>query len=205
MKIEQLNRPTDGLKFSIGFASKIIVWMLMGALLVSCAAVVAVGAAGSMAVYDRRSISSIERDTRIFYVVHKAIVSDPRFRYSHILVSSYNSVILLVGQTPSASLRLVAEKVARSTLNVNRVYNEITIGSPLTFAERSKDTLITTQVRSNMLAEKDLESGSIRIVTENRIVYLMGIATAEQVNIAVNVARHVPGVTKVVKVFQYIT
>jgi osmotically-inducible protein OsmY len=55
-----------------------------------------------------------------------------------------------------------------------------------------------------MLTKKGLESGSIRIVTENRVVYLMGIATQEQASLAVDVARRINGVAKVVKIFQYI-
>lgn len=184
---------------------KTVIFLLVSALLTSCAAVVVVGAAGSMAVYDRRSMSMIEHDARIFYVVHSAIVRDSRFHGSRILVSSFNEVVLLVGQTPSASLRVLAEKIARSAPNVRRVYDEITVDYPLPLTQRSKDSFITAEVRSKMLAQKGLESGSIRIVTENGMVYLMGIATHQQANLAVNVARQVKGVRKVVKIFQYIT
>lgn len=183
---------------------KIIAMLIVSAILASCAAVVVVGAAGGMAVYDRRSITMMEHDARIFYVVHKAIVTDPRFKDSRILVSSFNQVVLLVGQTPTASLRVVAEKVARSTPHVRHVYNEITVDYPIPITQRSKDTWITGQVRSGMLTKKGLESGSIRIVTENGVVYLMGIVTQEQANLAVSVARQVNGVNKVVKLFQYI-
>ena len=55
-----------------------------------------------------------------------------------------------------------------------------------------------------MLTKKGLESGSIRVVTENGVVYLMGIVTAEQASLSVDVARRVNGVSKVVKIFQYI-
>ncbi len=186
------------------FSVKALVWLLLSTLLTSCAAVIVVGAAGSMAVYDRRSISMIERDARIFYQVHKAIVQDPRFRNSRVLVSSFNEVVLLVGQTPTASLRVVAEKAVRNVPTVRRVYDEITVDYPLSLTQRSKDSFITAEVRSRMLTQKGLESGSIRIVTENGVVYLMGIATHEQANLAVNVARQVSGVKKVVKIFQYI-
>ena len=178
--------------------------IVVSLLLASCAAVVFVGAAGSMAVYDRRSITMMESDARIFYVVRKAIVSDPRFRDSRILVSSFNEVVLLVGQTPTASLRVVAEKIVQSTPNVKRVYDEITVDYPLPLTARSKDTLITGQVRSKLLTKKGLESGSIRVVTENGVVYLMGTATHEQADLAVSVARQINGVNKVVKLFRYI-
>ena len=112
--------------------------------------------------------------------------------------------MLLVGQTPAASLRVLAEKTARSASGVKRVYDEVTIGHPIPLTQRTKDSWITSQVRSNMLTKKGLESGSIRVVTENGAVYLMGIVTAEQGSLAVDVARRVTGVNKVVKIFQYI-
>lgn len=184
---------------------KTIVFLLLSLLLGSCVAVVVAGAAGSMIVYDRRSITMMESDARIFYVVHKAIVTDPRFRNSRIVVTSFNQVVLLSGQTPTASLRVIAEKIAQNTPHVRRVYDEVTVDYPLALAQRSKDSWITGQVRSKMLTKKGLESGSIRIITENGVVYLMGIATQEQANLAVDVARQVNGVNRVVKIFQYIT
>lgn len=182
---------------------KKIVVLLLSAMLTSCVAAVVAGAAGGLVVYDRRSMVMIERDARIFYLVHKAIASDPRFHHSRIVVTSFNQVVLLVGQTPTASLRVLAEKIAKDTPNVSRVYNEITIEPPTTFGQRSKDTWITSQVRTKMMTKKGLESGSIRVVTENGVVYLMGIVTHQQADLAVDVARHVDGVQKVVKVFRY--
>ncbi|KTC84989.1 BON domain-containing protein [Legionella brunensis] len=181
-----------------------IIFLLISALLTGCVAAVVAGAAAGLVVYDRRSFTMIESDTRIFHLIHKAIVTDPGFQDSRILVSSFNQVVLLVGQTPTASLRVMAEKIAQNTPNVRRVYDEVTVDFPIPLSQRTKDTWITSQVRSLMLTKKGLESGSIRIVTENGVVYLMGIVTHEQANLAVSVARQVNGVQKVVKVFQYI-
>lgn len=183
---------------------KSLVLILATALISGCAAVVVAGAAVGMAGYDRRTVVTMEKDARIFHVIHKAIVSDPRFRDSRIEVSSFNRVVLLTGQTPAASLRVLAEKIAQTTPNVYRVYNEITVGYPLALSLRPRDGWVTGQVRSRLLATKGLESGSIRIVTENGVVYLMGIVTPEQSTLAVETARQTRGVRKVVKVFQYI-
>ena len=179
--------------------------LLVSVILSGCVAVAVVGAAAGMIVYDKRSVTTLEHDTRIFHVIHKSLVKDPRFHDSRIIVISFNQVVLLVGQTPAASLRVLAEKTAQNTAGVRRVYDEISIGYPISMSTRTKDTIITGQVRSLMLNKKGLESGSIRIVTENGVVYLMGIATHEQANLAVDVARKVKGVRKVVKVFQYIS
>ena len=181
-----------------------IIVLLLGSLLTGCVAAVVAGAAAGLVVYDRRSVVTIENDARIFHKVHSAIVKDPRFRDSRIIVSSFNRVVLLVGQTPTASLRVLAEKIAQNTPSVWRVYDEVSVDYPLPIAERTKDSWITSQVRSLMLTKSGLESGSIRIVTENGVVYLMGIVTHEQADLAVHVARQINGVRKVVKVFQYI-
>ena len=182
---------------------KLVVAALSSILLTGCVAAVVAGAAAGM-VYDRRSITTMEADARLFHIIHTAIVTEPQFKDSRVLVTSFNRVVLLVGQTPSPSLRADAEKIARSTSGVVRVYNELSVSGPVPLTQRTKDSWITGQVRSNMLAKKGLESGSIRVVTENGVVYLMGIATKEQASLSVDVARRVKGVFKVVKIFQYI-
>lgn len=180
------------------------IFLLVGNLLTGCMAAVVVGAAAGLIVYDKRSLVTIESDARIFHQIHTAIVTDPQFRNSRIVVSSFNRVVLLAGQTPAASLRVLAEKLTKAVPNVQRVYNEIAVDYPITLAQQTKDTWITSKIRSLMLTKKGLESGSIRIITENNVVYLLGIATHEQANLAASVARQVPGVQKVMKIFQYI-
>jgi osmotically-inducible protein OsmY len=170
----------------------------------ACAAAVLAGAAGSYIIYDDRSMRTLEKDARIFHVIHKAIVRDNQLATSHINVTSFKQVVLLTGQTPYASGRAITEKVARQAPNVRRIYNEITIQNPSSAWQRTQDTGITSNVRTHMLTKKGLESGAIRIVTENGVVYLMGDVTHPQAELAVNVARQVPGVQKVVKVFQYL-
>jgi osmotically-inducible protein OsmY len=182
---------------------KIGILILLFGLLSGCLLGV-VAAATGLVVYDRRSMVMIERDARIFHLIHTEIVRDPKFQDSHIGVTSFNQAVLLVGQTPQASLRVLAEKIAQKTPKVRRIYNEITIEAPISLADRSKDTWITGEVRTKLLRKKDLESGSIRVVTDNAVVYVMGIATREQAVLAVDVARQVKGVRKVVKVFQYV-
>lgn len=104
-------------------------------------------------VYDRRGVVTMEADARLFHLIHKAIVTNHQFSDSRVIVTSFNRVVLLVGQTPTPSLRSLAEKLLGNP-GVHRVYNEITVGYPIPLTERSKDSLITSQVRSRMLAKK---------------------------------------------------
>ena len=96
---------------------------------------VVAGAAAGM-VYDRRSVTTMEADARIFHVVHTKIVTNPQFRDSRILVTSFNRVVLLVGQTPTASLRVLAEKIAQAAPGVDRVYDEVTVDNPIPISSK---------------------------------------------------------------------
>ena len=53
-----------------------------------------------------------------------------------------------------------------------------------------------------MLTTSGLHSTEIKVITEDGVVYLMGILTPEQIELAVSVARQVDGVREVVKVFE---
>lgn len=170
----------------------------------SCVPVLLAGAAGGYIIYDDRSVRTMEKDARIFHVIHRALVRNPQMQGSRVNVTSYKQVVLLTGQVPYASERAIAEKIARSAPHVRKIYNEITIEPTISALQVTKDTGVTSSVRSHMLAKKDLDSGGIRIVTENGVVYLMGDVTHPQADLAVTVAREIQGVQKVVKVFQYI-
>lgn len=170
----------------------------------SCAAVFLAGAAGSYIVYDDRSMRSLEKDARIFHVAHTNYVKNPQLRDAHLTISSFKQVVLLTGQCPSGLQRALAEKIARTAPNVRKIYNQITIEAPTTAWRRTQDSGITTNLRAHMLAKKNLESGAIKIITENGVVYLMGDLTHQQADLAVKVAQEIPGAFKVVKVFQYI-
>lgn len=168
------------------------------------AAFIAGATAGGLVVYDQRSFEMINTDNTIRHKGQVWLAKDPVFKGSHITLSSFNRIVLLTGQTPKASVRVTAEKLAHSIPNVKRVYNEITIGQPTSIAQRTMDTWITTAIKTQMLTKKGLRSGSIKVITENSTVFLMGKVTHDQANIAVDIARRTDDVRKVVKVFQYV-
>lgn len=164
----------------------------------------AAGAAGIAAVYDHRKLGNIVDDQRIVKQTADAISASPGMRdKARIEVACFNRVVLLTGEATTPELRQQAEAIARNIPNVNRVYNEITIQGPVSSMINASDSWITTKIKSQMLATKDLKSGTIKVVTENGTVYLLGIVTREQADMAVEISRQTAGVQKVVKIFQY--
>ncbi len=183
---------------------KILLIAIMMCCLQGCVgAFVAGAAAGGAVIYDRRNLKTLAQDVKLSAAVSRAIHRDREFRGSHIVTSSYHSVLLLAGQTPKDTLRVKAEQIAKAQPRVKRIYNEITINSPTSPLTRTSDSWITTKVKTEMLARKGLKSGAVKVITENGVVFLMGEVSPKQADLAVGVARDVSGVQKVVKVFDF--
>lgn len=164
----------------------------------------AAGAAAIAMVYDHRTISNTIADTKIANkIVAKLRMNKNMWDESHIEVTTFNHVVLLTGQTPNNEWRQIAGEVAKSTPDVDKVYNQLTIEGPTSSLTRTSDSWITTKIRTEMVANGDLKSSSIKIVTENGVVYLMGMVSQAQADIAVDIARKVSGVQRVIKVFIY--
>lgn len=178
--------------------------LLLAGCLQGCIGVFVAGAAaGGAVVYDRRSLKTMSQDIKLADDVSHAIQVDDEFRGSHIVTSSFHHVVLLAGQTPSDSLRVRAEQLAKAQPGVRQLYNEIQVGPRTSTLTRSSDSWITTKVKTEMLARKGLKAGDIKVITENGVVFLMGQVTPAQADLAVDVTREISGVQKVVKILNY--
>lgn len=181
--------------------------IILAALLQGCiaGAIVAGGIAGCAIAADRRSFETIGQDEKIAYNTNGKISADKELLlHSNIYVVSYNRVVLLVGETTKEEWRSQAEEAAQSQPNVRRVFNEITIRPPISAARRSKDAAITANVKTRLMTTTNVSARQIKIVTEDAVVYLMGITTREQADVAAQVARSSTGVRRVVKLIEYI-
>lgn len=121
-----------------------------------------------------------------------------------IAVHSYNAVVLLVGQVPNKELRSLAGETVGKIHSVRQVHNELEVEAPISFLTRSKDTWITTKVKTKLLASRDVEGGRVKVITENGSVFLMGLVSRAEGNKITEIVRHTGGVKKVVRVFEYI-
>lgn len=165
--------------------------------------VVVGAAAGGYAVHERKTIEAAYEDQKLHHRIAYKIDHTPAFKDSHVSVTSFRKNVLMTGQVPNTGLRQKAERIAWTFPGVKRVYNQLAIKKPTSLITRSSDTWITTRVKAEMLVVKQLKSRKIKIVTEDGVVYLMGDVNKEQAELAVDVARQISKVRKVVKIFHY--
>ncbi|WP_405118939.1 BON domain-containing protein [Pseudomonas leptonychotis] len=122
---------------------------------------------------------------------------------SHIVVTSYNGVVLLAGQTPRNDLKGMAEQAARKVNNVRKVHNELQVLPPTSLLVRSNDSLLTSRIKTQMLADSSVPGSRIKVITENGVVFMLGLVSRAEATHATNLVQSVSGVQKVVKLFQY--
>ncbi len=183
--------------------SIILLSCFLSACLLPVVFVAGAGIGGSI-VYDKRNMKTMVQDRDMATAALHKIQDDPDLsEHAHISIATFNHIILLAGQAPTEELRQRAFDLVNSVPNVKRIYNEVTVEPPTSTMIRTNDSWITTKVKSAMLAEKGLRSSQIKVVTENSVVYLMGIVTRKQSDLAAQAASRVSGVKKVVKIFEY--
>lgn len=159
---------------------------------------------GGAVIYDQRTYQTMNQDHNARSIIQYCLDNCPPLKVqSHITVSVFNNVALLVGQTKIPEIRDRAYQVVEKAPHIRRIYNEIAIRSPLSPIQQAVDSWITTKARTAMLGKAGLHSSNFKVVTENRVVYLLGIVSPRQAAMAADVARQISGVKKVVKVFEY--
>lgn len=129
--------------------------------------------------------------------------ADEGFDAGNINIDSFNGIVLLTGQVKSDQLKQQATEIARNVRNVRRVHNELAIAGPISLPARTNDTWLKSKIKSRMLATAGVNPVRNKVVVENGVVYLMGIVSRAEADIAVDVAHKTFGVQKIVKVFEY--
>ena len=125
-------------------------------------------------------------------------------KQTNVRVIAFNRAVLLVGQVSNEELRQLAEHTVRDLRHVERVHNELAVAGKTAALARVNDRLLSLKVKGRLAASKETDANRIKVVTENGVVYLMGLLTRAEADAAVEVARKTGGVQKIVKVFQYL-
>lgn len=174
-------------------------------LIQGCGALIAGGAAatGIVVAQDRRTVGTFTEDEGIELKAASRI--GERFKDGvHVNVTSYNRMVLLTGEVPDAGARTEAERIAWAVENVRGVHNEIAIAGVSSYTVRSNDAIITTKVKARFLDSQKFNPLHVKVVTENSIVYLMGLVRKQEASDATEIARTTSGVQKVVRAFEYL-
>lgn len=169
------------------------------------AAVLGGAAAGTKVATDPRTMGTQVDDETLELKVENALDKDAQIQSeSRVNAVSYSGRVLLIGQVPSESTKETATSLAKGVEGVTDVYNELRVGPKITIGQISKDSWITTQIKSKLLVDDRVKTTDVKVITENGEVFLLGSLTHAQADAAAEIASKISGVQKVVKVFKYL-
>jgi osmotically-inducible protein OsmY len=184
---------------------KLIILGAGASTLSGCLPLVAGGVAGgAMVIADRRNPGTQAIDRGI-QLEAESFLTKKYGDNIHVNVSVFNRRVLLTGETRTDAIKSSVEADIKNMKNVTTVFNEM-VPAPISgLSARANDSYLTTRIKGAFVATEGVPSNSMKVITEASKVYLMGIVTDAEANRAVEIARSVPGVKQVTKVFDLIS
>ncbi|MBU3604429.1 BON domain-containing protein [Polynucleobacter sp. AP-Kaivos-20-H2] len=189
----------------ISFLRRLFLATLIASQLSACA-VVAVGgvAAGAAVMADRRTPAVQAIDKGIELEAENALAK--RFGdNAHINVTSFNQKVLLTGEVKDADIKGEAGAYVKAMKNARSVFNELVIGPNSSYTSRANDSYLESKIKTQMVFTDQLPSNSMVIVAEGSSVYLMGILTQSEADLAKKIASNTNGVKDVYVYFDIIS
>ena len=183
---------------------RLVFVLLLGSLLCSCVPAAFVGGSTFAAVvYDQRSAKMMLLDRELAYQVALRLRRHKTLQGTHVHAYAFNRSVLLVGEVATAEQHRLVMKVARAVPKIRLVYDQVVLADSISFKERMQDAWITAKAKATLLNHVGLRSIQVKVITEQRVVYLMGIVTRSQGKMTIQALRGLPGVRRVVSLFEY--
>ena len=158
---------------------------------------------GASLIYDRHQVCMKMDDVSLGAHAQRALYKDKTFkcRACDLGVAIFHRDLLLIGNVPSHALQKEAYRRMQVLPDHRRLFLQLGVNTPPD--DPVDDTWITTKIRGQILADSSIDPHQFKIVTYNRVVYVMGEVMPEQAAIVIQIARECAGVKRVVKLMTY--
>lgn len=173
-------------------------------LLQGCFPVAAVGmTAGALVASDRRTVAAQAVDQELEYRLGRRFES-ALDKSAHVNITSFNGVVLLSGEVPTAADRDKASAIGAEMPYAPKIINELQVRPSASLVSRSDDALLTSAIKSRLAGSRIVLPNHVKIVTEDGVVYVMGLVTESEARDALRIVAETSDVVKVVNVTQLI-
>lgn len=185
--------------------SKLIMVFMVATQLSACG-IFAVGGvvAGASIMADRRTpgVQAIDKGIEL---EANAALSKKFGDNAHINVSSFNQKVLLTGEAKDSNVKTEAGDYVKAMKNARSVFNELMIGPNSSYTARANDAYLESKIKTQMIFTEKLPSNSMSIIAEGSSIYLMGILTQNEADLAKKIASNTNGVKDVYVYFDVIS
>ena len=181
--------------------SRILIIFFIGLILSSCVGVSSRGIFGTgvSVALDPRTIGTQVDDS----IMQKNLSARILLMDSKYFISVKSKVldgrIFLTGKVDNPEEKLKLTKLAWETSGVRSVRNDIKIKEEFNFQQSAKDVLITSQLRTAMIFNKNIKATNYQIDTYKKKIYIYGIAlTSDEKDLVVKEAEEILDVEEVI-------
>ena len=181
--------------------TKFVTFFALIIILSACVGVTSPGIFGTgvSVAFDPRSVGTqIDDSIMQKNLSTRIILLDKKF------LLSVNSKVLdgrvfLTGKVDDPEEKLKITKMAWETKGVRSVRNDIKIKEEFNFKQSAKDILITSQLRTALILNKNIKGSNFQIDTYKRKIYIYGIAiTSDEKKEVINEAKQIPDVEDII-------
>ncbi len=158
---------------------------------------------GANLLYDRHVLMKKMTDYQLVAQASRALYRDKVFKRADcsIDLAALNGDLLLVGHVGTSALRDEAYARVAKESGFRRLFNQLAVG-PVEDSV-AEDAWITTKIRSQIVADSSLDPRQFKVITSDRVVYLMGDVFPDAAARVIYIARQTDGVIRVVKLLKY--
>ena len=181
--------------------NELLILIFVSLILTGCAGVGSKGLFGtgvSVALDPRTVGTQIDDSIMQKSISAKILAKDSKYLLS-VKTKVLDGRIFVTGKVDSPEEKLMITKLAWETKGARSVRNDIKIKEEFNFKQSAKDILITSQLRTAIIVNKNIKATNYQIDTYKKKIYIYGIAlTSEEKDLVISEAKEILDVEDVI-------
>jgi osmotically-inducible protein OsmY len=181
--------------------NKLLIFILLSFILTGCAGVSSKGLFGTgvSVALDPRTVGTQIDDSIMEKSITAKILSKDKKYLLAVKTKVIDGRIFLTGKVDNPEEKLMITKLAWETKGARSVRNDIKIKEEFNFTQSAKDLLITSQLRTALIVNKNIKATNYQIDTYKKKIYVYGIAlTSEEKDLVISEAKEILDVEDVI-------
>ena len=181
--------------------NKILLFFLIGLILSGCVGVASKGIFGTgvSVAFDPRTVGTQVDDSIMQKNLSTRIVLMDKKYLLTVKTKVLDGRIFVTGKVDNPEEKLKITKLAWETNGVRSVRNDLKIKEDFNFKQSTKDILITSQLRTAMIFNKNIKATNYQIDTYKKKIYIYGIAlTSDEKDLVISEAKEILDVKDVI-------
>ena len=181
--------------------NKLLIFIFLGLISTGCVGVSSKGLFGTgvSVALDPRTVGTQIDDSIMQKSISAKILAKDRKYLLSVKTKVLDGRIFVTGKVDSPEEKLVITKLAWETKGARSVRNDIKIKEEFNFKQSAKDVLITSQLRTALIVNKNIKATNYQIDTYKKKIYIYGIAlTSEEKDLVISEAKEILDVEDVI-------